>query len=738
MTLRYSSAALHAALSSAITTAAIAMAQQRQDEIVSSQRNKRLLNFANTKDNMDLEIAIMDHRISKISAVNKMLMNTETHRDGRGEASDASGNPGGNPLFDASEELGVLGYPENKSRKTKTFGINAAEERGLDEDYCGGNHPLVAADVPFDALISQCVDRLHGGNYHYLSDWQSTCPYNTPIGCWNTSQVTDMSNAFDGFYYFNQPLGSWQTSSVTDMSRMFKGSTFFNQDISYWDTSAVTDMTMMFAWTLAFEQFIGTWNTSAVVDMPGMFKASSFNDFIGQWDTSSVVDMRYMFYGASQFNKIVGTWGNSLTDEVGWNTSSVTDMSAMFRSAASFDQQIRSWDTSSVVNMKNMFSDAKSFNKELNGLDTSKVTDMSGMFSSARSFNHPLSKLDTSAVRDMALMFQGAMNFNNDIGLWDTSSVTSMDRMFQYAPSFNQNIGSWKTSAVEHMGHMFHYAQSFDQDIGSWETSSVTQMDYMFRSAESFNGAVGSWKTTAVTDMSSMFRKAKSFNQDLGSWSTSNVLCMEAMFMDAYNFNQCLSSWATGRTGFEWGWYSTEAPTDAPTEYDNPCKGWKREWMAYLDDKKKPSAYYANGTVMEKPFAYDTTYDEFDNVTWTKEDWKRWRYCWREENKYVRKDRKMCKSMYFMFSYTSCPYSFFNESKNGPWCNGANQGCNGEGWDATYEFKGDNSTFLGNSAYSSGSSLSASWILNPISLAAISHILSTTFDASFDFMTSFL
>ena len=65
MTLRYSSAALHAALSSAITTAAIAMAQQRQDEIVSSQRNKRLLNFANTKDNMDLEIYFWDQTVAR-------------------------------------------------------------------------------------------------------------------------------------------------------------------------------------------------------------------------------------------------------------------------------------------------------------------------------------------------------------------------------------------------------------------------------------------------------------------------------------------------------------------------------------------------------------------------------------------------------------------------------------------------------------------------------------------------
>jgi surface protein len=58
----------------------------------------------------------------------------------------------------------------------------------------------------------------------------------------NTSSSVSMYIMF-GFGAFNQPIGSWNVSKVTTMTEMFRGNFSFNQDIGGWDVSSVTDFT---------------------------------------------------------------------------------------------------------------------------------------------------------------------------------------------------------------------------------------------------------------------------------------------------------------------------------------------------------------------------------------------------------------------------------------------------------------------------------------------------------------
>ena len=51
---------------------------------------------------------------------------------------------------------------------------------------------------------------------------------------WDVSNVTDMSNMFDGVSDFNADISSWDVSNVTNMSYMFRSATSFNQNISSW------------------------------------------------------------------------------------------------------------------------------------------------------------------------------------------------------------------------------------------------------------------------------------------------------------------------------------------------------------------------------------------------------------------------------------------------------------------------------------------------------------------------
>ena len=191
------------------------------------------------------------------------------------------------------------------------------------------------------------------------------------INTWETSQVTDMSNLFEGESSFNSDISNWDTSNVTNMSRMFYNATSFNQPIGNWNTSQVTDMSLMFFSATSFNQPIGDWDTSAVTAMTSMFyNATSFNQPIGGWNTSSVNSLRGIFFNATAFNQPIGNW----------DTSGALNMKEVFRGASAFNQPIGSWDTGGVTTMEAMFQDAHAFEQNIGSWDIGSVVNMTNMF----------------------------------------------------------------------------------------------------------------------------------------------------------------------------------------------------------------------------------------------------------------------------------------------------------------------------------------------------------------------
>ena len=253
------------------------------------------------------------------------------------------------------------------------------------------------------------------------------------------------------------------TSDISDMSELFEGETSFDEDISHWDVSSVEDMSRMFAGSI--------------------FGIISFNQDVGSWDVSSVEDMSYMFAYATDFDQDISSW----------DVSSVTDMNEMFRMAYSFDQDIGSWDVSSVTDMSLMFQSAEAFNQDIGSWDVSSVGDMRRMFTSAVTFNQDIGSWDVSSVTDMSFMLREGEEFDQDIGNWDVSSVEDMSEMFRRAESFDQDIGSWDVSSVENMNSMFASTDEFNQDIGSWNVSNVESMAFMFEDASAFNRDLTGW-----------------------------------------------------------------------------------------------------------------------------------------------------------------------------------------------------------------------------------------------------
>lgn len=127
----------------------------------------------------------------------------------------------------------------------------------------------------------------------------------------NFSTITDMSGMFYNCSLISDipNINQWDVSNVTDMTNMFNGANNFNADISKWNTGNVTKMARMFAELDVFNQDISNWNTSKVTDMRAMFRnAKNFNQDLSKWNTENVTNFDSMFLEAVSFNQNLGTF----------------------------------------------------------------------------------------------------------------------------------------------------------------------------------------------------------------------------------------------------------------------------------------------------------------------------------------------------------------------------------------------------------------------------------------------
>jgi len=271
-------------------------------------------------------------------------------------------------FFDAANELGIL---ENKDTKIRSDRRLALSE--FVQSECDGKRPKVSPIVNFQAMVRRCLY------------YQDNCPYNTtlPLGCWDTSEVTDISYAFYKMADFNEPsINFWDTGLVTDMSDCFGFAESFNQPLDRWFVGSVTDSSDMFWGARSFNNPIGDWDVRNIQNMDYMFlDAISFNQPLNSWKTDSLTDMKYMFAFAESFDQPLDRW----------NTESVRDMTSTLAFATYFDQPLEAWETGSVTSMKNMFLGAILFNQNIDGWNTVAVQDMTYMFNKAESFNQCLS-----------------------------------------------------------------------------------------------------------------------------------------------------------------------------------------------------------------------------------------------------------------------------------------------------------------------------------------------------------
>ncbi len=110
----------------------------------------------------------------------------------------------------------------------------------------------------------------------------------------NTSNVKNMSSIF-GNCTGSPDITHWDTSNVTNMSNAFCGSSFDEFDVANWDVSNVTNMSETFA-MISGNPDVSNWNVASLERMDGMFElASSNNPDVSKWRCPNVNNMLAAF-----------------------------------------------------------------------------------------------------------------------------------------------------------------------------------------------------------------------------------------------------------------------------------------------------------------------------------------------------------------------------------------------------------------------------------------------------------
>ena len=108
------------------------------------------------------------------------------------------------------------------------------------------NPSYTPTDANFQTAVNLWFDNQAEANatYGHISDW-------------NTSAITNMTDAFLNRTSFNENIGNWDVSNVTSFNSMFEAVSAFNQDINGWNTESATSFNSMFKGASSFNQNIG-------------------------------------------------------------------------------------------------------------------------------------------------------------------------------------------------------------------------------------------------------------------------------------------------------------------------------------------------------------------------------------------------------------------------------------------------------------------------------------------------
>ncbi len=318
----------------------------------------------------------------------------------------------------------------------------------------------------------------------------------------NTSNVTDMSNMFNGCSALTElDLLNFNTEKVTNMGNMFSG------------CSALTTINCSRAWTCneSTDMFKGcTSLIGAVAYDASKTDVIMANPLTGYFTCD--IEAYAFEEGATLtfcYDKLYGTRTGTVYN-IGSTKGNTNITKAVFdasfknyapTSTASWFQNclklatiegIENLNTENVTDMSSMFMWCSALTTlDLSNFNTSNVTNMNSMFSNCNLTTLDLSNFNTENVTNMSSMFSGCSALTTlDLSNFNTEKVTNMSFMFSYCYALTTlDISNFNTKKVTSMRAMFYYCNSLKTIYcdNTWTCGTSTEM---FKGCTALKGAV--------------------------------------------------------------------------------------------------------------------------------------------------------------------------------------------------------------------------------------------------------
>ena len=165
-----------------------------------------------------------------------------------------------------------------------------------------GGSGLYNLNIAFENCRFNKIDltMLDASNIHYMRYTFSSCAGDETteinFGDFDTSNVTDMTEAFSYTVCNSLDLSKFNTSKVYTMKGMFKFSMIKELDLSNFDLKNVCIMDEMFSYLTADSFELGDFYTPGLSSMERMFTGATLNKLdLGKINTSRVHSMREAF-----------------------------------------------------------------------------------------------------------------------------------------------------------------------------------------------------------------------------------------------------------------------------------------------------------------------------------------------------------------------------------------------------------------------------------------------------------
>lgn len=161
--------------------------------------------------------------------------------------------------------------------------------------------------------FNQPIGIWNTSNVTNMSQMFANCVFNQNIGLWNVNKVINFNSMFFANFSFNNggssDINNWNinTSGSIDMTRMFYDNKPFNQPLGSWNVSKVTSMSQMFPYA-AFDHDISTWNIASVTTLyqmrafGGGFSTANYNALLIGWNNNKLVGAN----GVANWNTTLG------------------------------------------------------------------------------------------------------------------------------------------------------------------------------------------------------------------------------------------------------------------------------------------------------------------------------------------------------------------------------------------------------------------------------------------------